>query len=125
VSKDNSRARSTDRQETCQAVPAPSRRGLLAGAGLAGGAISQLFVTEAIAAGANATLERLKGTERDPAHRVLLNFILSSGMGCAAVMRGLVGCRRALAPCHDLSASRNRANTWSYLPWQPTGRRCG
>jgi hypothetical protein len=61
VSKDNSRARSADVQESCQAAPAASRRGLLAaGAGLAGGAMAQLFTTGALAAGANATLERLK-----------------------------------------------------------------
>ena len=69
MSKDNSRSRSTDLHETCQAVPAPSRRGLLAGAGLAGGAIAQLFVTKPIAAGASATLERLRGVERDPAQK--------------------------------------------------------
>jgi hypothetical protein len=34
--------------------------------------MAQLFPTGALAAGANATLERLKGAERDPAHRVLL-----------------------------------------------------
>ena len=72
MSKDNSGTRSADLHEICQAVPAPSRRGLLAGAGLAGGAIARLFVTGATAAGASATLERLKGAERDPAHRVLL-----------------------------------------------------
>ena len=73
MSKDNSRARSADVHESCQAAPVASRRGLLgAGAGLAGGAMAQLFTTGAVAAGANATLERLKGAERDPAHRVLL-----------------------------------------------------
>ena len=73
MSKDNSRARSADVHDSCQAAPASSRRGLLAaGAGLAGSAMAQLFTTGAVAAGANATLERLKGAERDPAHRVLL-----------------------------------------------------
>ena len=73
MSKDNSRARPADVHDSCQAAPAASRRGLLAaGAGLAGGAMAQLFTTGAVAAGANATLERLKRAERDPAHRVLL-----------------------------------------------------
>jgi len=73
MSKDNSRARSADVHDSCQAAPAASRRGLLAaGAVLAGGAMAQLFTTGAVAAGANATLERLKSAERDPAHRVLL-----------------------------------------------------
>ena len=73
MSKDNSRARSADLHQTCHAARAPSRRELLAaGAGLAGGGMAQLFATEAIAAGATATLERLKGAERDPAHRILL-----------------------------------------------------
>jgi cytosine/adenosine deaminase-related metal-dependent hydrolase len=73
VSKDNSRAKSADVHESCQAAPAASRRGLLAaGAGLAGGAMAQLFTRGAVAAGANPTLERLKSAEPDPAHRVLL-----------------------------------------------------
>ena len=103
MSKDNSRARSTDLHETCQAVPAPSRRGLLAGAGLDGGAMAQLFVTEAIAAGASATVERLKRPERDPAHSVLLT---TSAFGLSRRL-STVPTHRVLTP-NDTAPSPSR-----------------
>src|SRR5882724_6089617 len=54
-------------------MPAPSRRGVIAaGVGLVGGAAAQLLAGEAAAAGATATLDRLKRAERDPGHRLLL-----------------------------------------------------
>jgi 5-methylthioadenosine/S-adenosylhomocysteine deaminase len=59
--------------ETCSSAAAPSRRRLLvAGAGVAGGAAAQLLAGDALAAGATATLDRLKRAERDPTHRILL-----------------------------------------------------
>src|SRR5262249_40896588 len=52
-------------------ITAPSRRELLA-TGLGMGAAAQLLPGEAVAAGAVATLDRLKRAERDPNHRILL-----------------------------------------------------
>ena len=109
MSKDNSGEGSADLHETCQAVPAPSRRGLLAGAGLAGGAIAQLFVTEALAAQASATVERLKSAERDPAHRVLLKggtvLSLDPQVGDFANGDVLIGGTKILAVGRNLKAS--------------------
>src|SRR5262247_1437048 len=59
--------------ETCGRSATPTRRGLLvAGAGVAGSGAAQLLAGAAPAAGATATLDRLKRAERDPAHRILL-----------------------------------------------------
>jgi cytosine/adenosine deaminase-related metal-dependent hydrolase len=69
----NSRVKPSHIHEPYCDPATPSRRGLLAaGAGLAGGAAAQLLAGEALAAGATATLDRLKRAERDPAHRILL-----------------------------------------------------
>jgi hypothetical protein len=73
MSDDNSEVRPTGMHATCHTAPAPSRRRLLAaGAGFGGGAMTPLFASGAVTAGASATLERLKRAERDSAHRVLL-----------------------------------------------------
>jgi len=73
MSDDNSPAGPTTVHGRCGGRATPSRRGLLAaGAGLAGGAAAQLLAGEAVAAGATATLDRLKRDERDPSHRFLL-----------------------------------------------------
>ena len=55
--------------ETYCTPSAPSRRGVLAGTGFAGIATAQLFAAQAGAAGTRATLDRLKGAERDAAHQ--------------------------------------------------------
>jgi 5-methylthioadenosine/S-adenosylhomocysteine deaminase len=110
VSLDNSRARSADLHQTHHAVRAPSRRELLvAGAGVAGGAMAQLFAAEAIAAGATATLERLKGAERDPAHRILLKggLVLSLDPQVGDFANGdvLIEGRKILAVGRNLNAA--------------------
>ena len=99
-------------------APAASRRGLLAaGAGLAGGAMAQLFTTGAVAAGANATLERLKGAERDPAHRVLLKggMVLSLDPGVGDFENGdvLIGGKKILAVGRNLN-QRPRCGRWRH-----------
>ena len=69
MSKDDT---APEASETCSSAT-PSRRGLfMAGAGVAGGAAAQLLAGDALAAGATATLDRLKRAERDPTHRILL-----------------------------------------------------
>ena len=71
MSDDNCRTRLIGMHETCCDPAKPSRRGLLA-AGVALGVGAGLLDREVAAAGTNATLERLKRAERDPARRVLL-----------------------------------------------------
>jgi hypothetical protein len=71
MSDENCRPKPTEMHETCCDPAKPSRRGLLA-AGVALGVGAGLLDREVAAAGTNATLERLKRAERDPARRVLL-----------------------------------------------------
>src|SRR5215472_10321686 len=71
MSDDNRQTRPTEMHKACCHPARPSRRGLLA-AGAALGVTGELLPGQAVAAGATATLDRLKRAERDPAHRTLL-----------------------------------------------------
>ena len=96
--------------ETCSSSAAPSRRGLLvAGAGVAGGAAAQLLAGDALAAGATATLDRLKRAERDPTHRILLKggIVLSLDPQVGDFAKGdvLIEGKKILAVGRNLNAA--------------------
>ena len=71
MSDENRQTRPTEMHEACRHPVRPSRRGLIA-AGAALGVAGELLAGQAVAAGATATLDRLKRAERDPTHRILL-----------------------------------------------------
>jgi 5-methylthioadenosine/S-adenosylhomocysteine deaminase len=108
MSDENSRTRPTDIHETCCDPAKPSRRGLLT-AGAALGIGAGLLNGEVAAAGASATLERLKRAERDPARRVLLKggIVLSLDPQIGDFDRGdvLIEGKKILAVGRDLTAT--------------------
>jgi 5-methylthioadenosine/S-adenosylhomocysteine deaminase len=108
MSDDNCRTRLSDLHETCRDPAKPSRRGLLA-AGAALGVGAGLLNREAAAAATNATLERLKRAERDPAGRVLLKggMVLSLDPQVGDFERGdvLIEGKKILAVGRDLTAT--------------------
>jgi 5-methylthioadenosine/S-adenosylhomocysteine deaminase len=107
MSDDNSRTEFGDMHETCCDRAKPSRRGLLA-AGAAVGIAAGLLGREVAAAATNATLERLKRAERDPARRVLLKggIVLSLDPQIGDFDRGdvLIEGKKILAVGRDLTA---------------------
>ena len=108
MSDENCRPKPTEMHETCCDPAKPSRRGLLA-AGVALGVGAGLLDREVAAAGTNATLERLKRAERDPARRVLLKggTVLSLDPQVGDFERGdvLIEGKKILAVGRDLTAT--------------------
>jgi 5-methylthioadenosine/S-adenosylhomocysteine deaminase len=105
-----SKAGPTEMREMRRGWAAPSRRGLMgAGAGLLSAASVQLLAGEAVAAGATATLDRLKRAERDPNLRILLKggMVLSLDPGVGDFESGdvLIGGKKILAVGRNLNAT--------------------
>jgi 5-methylthioadenosine/S-adenosylhomocysteine deaminase len=108
MSDDDCRTRSSDVHQTYGDPAKPSRRGLLT-AGAALGVGAGLLNREVAAAATNATLERLKRAERDPARRVLLKggTVLSLDPQIGDFERGdvLIEGKKILAVGRDLTAA--------------------
>src|SRR6201993_4875300 len=106
MSKDDN---APEASETCTPATPPRRGLLVAGAGVAAGAAAQLLSGDARAAGATATLDRLKRAERDPTHRILLKggIVLSLDPQVGDFAKGdvLIEGKKILAVGRNLNAA--------------------